>query len=64
MISGRNIKGMSFRGWIATVPFVSRLSITDSTRTSKVKPRLTSFKVRKSVKNVRLHVHTHTHTHL
>ena len=33
MTSGRNIKCMSFRRWIATVPFVSRLSIINNTRT-------------------------------
>ena len=43
MIAGRNIWGMIFNRWMATVPFVSRLSIFDSTRTSRVKPGLFSF---------------------
>ena len=40
---------------MATVPFVSSLSIFDSTRTSKVKPGLFSFNIRESVRNVLLH---------
>ena len=40
MITGRNIKGMSFSRWMTTIAFVSRLSIFDSTRTSRVKPGL------------------------
>ena len=55
MISGRNIKGMIFRRWLAAVPFVSCLSIMDSTRASRVKPRFTSFRIRESVWNVCLH---------
>ena len=51
MITSRNIKGMSFRRWMATVPIVSRFSIFDSTRTSRVKPRLFSFSIRESVVN-------------
>ena len=34
MITGRNMRGMSFSRWMVTAPFVSRLSIFDSTRTS------------------------------
>ena len=52
MITGRNIKGMSFSRWMATVPFVSRLSIFDSTKTSKIKPGLFSFSIKESIRNV------------
>ena len=38
ILTGRNIKGISFSRWMATVLFVSRLSIFDSTRTSRVQP--------------------------
>ena len=31
MISGQNIKGVSFRRWVAKVPYVSRLFTIDST---------------------------------
>ena len=37
------------------VPFVSRLSIIDITRTSRVKPELFSFNIRESMRNVLLH---------
>ena len=53
MIMGRNIKGMSFSGWMTTVPLVSRLSIFDSTRTSRVEPGLFSFSIRESTRNIR-----------
>ena len=54
MITGRNIKGRSFSRWMAMVPFVSHLTnpIYDSMRTSRVKPRLFSFSIRESVRNV------------
>ena len=52
MIMGRNILGMSFSRWMATVSLVNRLSIFDSTRTSRVKPGLFSFSIRESVSNV------------
>ena len=52
MITGRNIKGMSFSRWMATVSFVSRLSIFDSTGTSRVKTELFSFSIRESMRNV------------
>ena len=51
MITSRNIKGISFSRWMATVQFVSRLCIFDSTRTSKVKPGFFSFSIRESVRN-------------
>ena len=47
--TSRNIKGMSFSRWMATLPFVSRLSIFDSTRTSRNKQRHFSFSIRNSV---------------
>ena len=50
IITSRNIKDISFNRWMVTVMFVSRLSIFDSTRTSRVKPELFSFGIRKSVK--------------
>ena len=43
MITGRNIKGMSFSRWTATVLF-------DSKRMSRVKPRPFSFSITESVK--------------
>lgn len=46
IIAGRNKKGMSFWRWMTTLPFVSRLSLSDSTRTSRVKPRFTGLRVR------------------
>ena len=46
MITGRNIRGMSFSSWMATLLFVSRLSIFDNTRTSRVKPEIFSFSIR------------------
>ena len=52
MITDRNIKDMSFSRWMATVLFMSHLSIIDSTRTSRVKPGLFNFSIRESVKNV------------
>ena len=52
IITGRNVKGMSFSRWMATVPFMSCLSIIDSMRTSRVKPGLFSFSIRESVRNV------------
>ena len=52
MITGRNIEDMNFSRWMATVPFVSRLSILDNTRTSRIKPGLFSFSIRESVRNV------------
>ena len=55
MIPGRNIKGMICRRWKVTAPFESRLSITDSTRTSRVKPRLVRFGGRERMWNVCLH---------
>ena len=55
MITGRNINGMSFSRCMATVLFVSRPSIFDSTRTSRIKPDLFSFSIKESVRNVRLH---------
>ena len=36
MIMGRNIKSMSFSRWMAMVPFVSCLSIFDSTRKAEL----------------------------
>ena len=55
MITGRNIKGRSFSRWMGTVPFVSRFSVFDSMRTSRVKPGLLSFYIRESMRNVMLH---------
>ena len=52
MITGRNMLGMSFSRWMAMVPFVSRHSIFDSTRTSRVNPGLLSFSIRESIRNV------------
>ena len=52
MITGRIMQGMSFSRWMATVPFVSHLFIYDSTKTSRVKPGLICFSIRKSVRNV------------
>ena len=52
MVMGRNIQGMSFNRWMATVPFVSCLSIFESTRTNRVKPGLFSVSIRESVRNV------------
>ena len=52
MITGKSIKGISFSRWMATVPYVSRLSIFDSTRTSRVKPGLFSFSIKESMRNV------------
>ena len=52
MITGRNIMGMNFSKWMATVPFVSRLSIFDSTRTSRVKLGLFCFGIRENMRNV------------
>ena len=45
MITGRNIKGMSFSRWMATVLFVSGLPI-------RVKSGLFSFSIRESMRNV------------
>ena len=36
MISSRNIKGMSFRRWLAAIPSVSCLSIMDSAALSQI----------------------------
>ena len=47
MITDRNIKGLSFSRWMATVLFESHLSIFDSTRTSRVKSGHFSFSFRK-----------------
>ena len=47
IITGRNIRNMSFSKWIATVPFQSCLSNFHSTRTSRVKPRLSSKVLKK-----------------
>ena len=55
MMMGRNIQGMSFSRWMATVPLVSRLSIFDSTRTSRFKPGLFSFNIKESMRNIQLH---------
>ena len=55
MIIGRNIKSMSFSRWMAMVPFVNRLAIFDSMRTSRVKPGLFSFSVRESMRNIQLY---------
>ena len=52
MITGGNMKGMRFSTWMATVPFVSCLSIFDNTRTNRVKSGLFSFSIRESVRNV------------
>ena len=52
MLTGRNIKSMIFSRWMTTVPFVSRLSIFDSTRTNRVKPEIFSFNIRESKRNV------------
>ncbi|MPC36767.1 hypothetical protein E2C01_030235 [Portunus trituberculatus] len=55
MIPGRNIKCMRLRRWKAQVPFVGNLSIMYSTRTGCIKPRCRRFRLRKRVRNVRLH---------
>ena len=55
MITGRNIKRMSFSRCMATMPFVSQLSIFDSTRTSRVKPGIFSFSIKESRRNIYLH---------
>ena len=52
MITGRNIKGMNLNRWIATVLFVRRPSIFDSTTTSIVKLGIFSFTIRESMRNV------------
>ena len=52
MLTGRNIKGISFSKWMATVPFVSRLSVFGNMTLSRVKPGLFSFSIRKSVRNI------------
>ena len=52
MITSRNIEDMSFSRWMATVVFVSRLSIFDIMRTSRVKPGLLSSSIRESVRNI------------
>ena len=52
MITYRNIKSKSFSRLMATVPYVSRLSIFDSTRTSRVKPGLFNFSIRESMRNI------------
>ena len=40
LIIWRNIKGMSFSRWMTMVLFMNRLSIFDSTRTTRFKPGL------------------------
>ncbi len=54
-ISGRNKKSMIVRSRKVSVPFVSFLSIIDSTRTSVIKPGPFSFRKRESTWNVCLH---------
>ena len=52
MITDKNIQDMRFSRWMATVPSVSRLSIFDSTRTSRVKPGHFGINIRESMRNV------------
>ena len=49
VIPGRNIERVSIGRWKAEVPFVSHISIMDSTRTSYVEPKFMSFGARESV---------------
>ena len=46
---------MSIGRWKAEVPFVSHLSIMNSTRTSKVEPRFVSFEARDNVWDMHFH---------
>ena len=52
MITGKNTKVLSFSRCMATVPFVSCLSIFNSMRTSRVKQGLFIFRIRERVRNV------------
>ena len=56
MIPGRNVKSVNIRRWKAEVPFVSHLSIMDSTRTSLIETRFVRFWAREIKWDVRFHV--------
>ncbi|MPC53498.1 hypothetical protein E2C01_047392 [Portunus trituberculatus] len=50
---------MRFRRWKTQVPFVGNLYITYSMRTGCVKPRFRRSRLRKRMRNVRLHARHH-----
>ena len=61
MISGTNIRGVSFRRWMAKEPSVSRFYILESMRTIRVKPRFTGIRIRESLWNECLHTREKLH---